>query len=349
MKLIFFILMILQFSGNINAQVVSKMNYSRDSIRIGEQTAFIYEISFPEELNIESIDFSFLDSLRSEIDLQDTLLEEYFAEVEWSGTLTEFQNKIIPAGNLHFINSGPNKIYRDTFTATFWDIGIYIPKNPIVNYDPDSITIDEINVRNKALLVSPPLHIVNPDTTQLILPIEDIFEEAVTWKDYLVYIYLFLGIALIGILIYYILRKSGRRNGSTSTFQEKAVTIPPQVLALSKLETLANEQLWRIGKVKEHQSKLTYIIREYLENLFGIRALESTTDEILLALRDYDLDISHKDGLKEILQIADLVKFAKATPPEDLNEVFIAKAETFVVETHRKYNDLINTNVDEDE
>ncbi|MBT8230721.1 MAG: hypothetical protein KJO50_10705, partial [Bacteroidia bacterium] len=118
---------------------------------------------------------------------------------------------------------------------------------------------------------------------------------------------------------------------------------------LSKLEALANEQLWKQGKVKEHQSQLTYIIREYLENLFGIKALESTTDEILLALKDFDFEQSHQMDLKQILQIADLVKFAKARPPEDINEAFIGKAETFVVKTHKRYKDLTTLNLDEDE
>ena len=349
MKRILYILILLYLPGLAYTQVINKLDYSRDSIGIGEQTAFIYEISIPTSISIKSIDFSSLDSLESQLDLRDSLIQDYYAEVEWSDKFNQFQNKIIPASRLHFTSNGPNKIYRDTFVATFWDYGIYKPQNPIINYKSDSISIEEINVQNKALIVSPPSNIVNPDTTQLILPIEDILEEAVSWKDFLNYIYILLGILLIVSILYFLYRKSQKITDTDIEPLKAEPQIPPQVMALTKLESLANEQLWMQGKVKEHQSRLSHIIREYLENLFGIKALESTTDEILIALKDFNFQSAQQQELKDILQIADLVKFAKANPPENINEIFIGKAERFVVETHKIYSDFIISKLDEDE
>ena len=87
------------------------------------------------------------------------------------------------------------------------------------------------------------------------------------------------------------------------------------------------------GKVKEYQTELTFVIREYLENRFDIQALESTTSEVIADLEDKDFDTKQASTLSRILQIADLVKFAKATPSAELHESFLDDAENFVSET----------------
>ena len=81
---------------------------------------------------------------------------------------------------------------------------------------------------------------------------------------------------------------------------------------------------------------MTYIIREYLENRYEIPALESTTDEILRSLKDVDFDESWKHKLQNILQVADLVKFAKAKPPADFHNKVLQEAEDFVIATKVK-------------
>ena len=96
---------------------------------------------------------------------------------------------------------------------------------------------------------------------------------------------------------------------------------------------LKAEKLWQQGQVKTYQSRLTHIIREYLENRYNIPALESTTDEILHYLKKVDFDNQWKDKLQNILQIADLVKFAKAKPPVDFHDQVLKEAEDFVIAT----------------
>jgi hypothetical protein len=50
-------------------------------------------------------------------------------------------------------------------------------------------------------------------------------------------------------------------------------------------------------------------------------------------LKSTDFDQQYKDNLKEILQVADLVKFAKATPDENIHQIFMDKAVDFVINT----------------
>ena len=108
---------------------------------------------------------------------------------------------------------------------------------------------------------------------------------------------------------------------------------PAHTIALEKLDNLDDAKLWQKGQIKEYQSELTFIIREYLENRYDMPALESTTDEITKALRKRDFNKEDETDLQNILQIADLVKFAKATPAEELHQQFLDRAYGFVKKT----------------
>ena len=77
------------------------------------------------------------------------------------------------------------------------------------------------------------------------------------------------------------------------------------------------------------------IIREYLENRYDVPALESTTEEIVQNISKANLNMSDVDSLKRILQVADLVKFAKAKPDESIHESFMNEAEGFVKRTKK--------------
>ncbi len=57
-------------------------------------------------------------------------------------------------------------------------------------------------------------------------------------------------------------------------------------------------------------------------------AMEMTSDEILGNLRDSELSPSISETLTEVLQLSDLVKFAKANPlPEEHERSFIKSVE----------------------
>jgi len=131
-----------------------------------------------------------------------------------------------------------------------------------------------------------------------------------------------------------LIRFAGKRKKRAT--QEKVIieiARPAHEIAQEKLDTLKEKALWQQGQIKEYQSELTHIIREYLENRFEIRALESTTDEIARDLKDKGLDDGDKKKLSDILQIADLVKFAKAKPDVNIHDEFFNDAVDFVLRT----------------
>ena len=103
---------------------------------------------------------------------------------------------------------------------------------------------------------------------------------------------------------------------------------------MTNLSDLKNKQLRQNGEVKAYQTELTRIIRQYLENRFDINALEMTSDDIVHHLKKKTTVSDSQQGkVKDILQIADLVKFAKANPEDNINEQFWNDAENFVQET----------------
>jgi hypothetical protein len=79
---------------------------------------------------------------------------------------------------------------------------------------------------------------------------------------------------------------------------------------------------------------LSSIVRRYLEDRFGLRSPELTTEEFLDELAaSPDLYRSHRDLLREFLRGADLVKFAHHVPGPEAVEESIQAAQRFLEET----------------
>jgi hypothetical protein len=95
--------------------------------------------------------------------------------------------------------------------------------------------------------------------------------------------------------------------------------LSPMAWALQELNNLAAENLIQKGAMKTHFTKLSHIMRRYLEDQFSFGAVEMTSEEIssqILALKEFDhrLDGMVSDFLREI----DLIKFAQSIPREKL-------------------------------
>lgn len=80
------------------------------------------------------------------------------------------------------------------------------------------------------------------------------------------------------------------------------------------LNQLKNSDLIRKGLVKQYFFQMSEILRRYLERRFKIRALESTTYELMQELTP----VATRDQvnlIQEVVNFCDLVKFAKYEPP----------------------------------
>ena len=136
---------------------------------------------------------------------------------------------------------------------------------------------------------------------------------------------LVLVLALFGIFYTYLFQKRRKE------LREKE--LPPFDRAIEELKALENERLSAQEEYKKYYSRLTDVVRLYLEEEAKIDALESTSEELLIKLElrknagTLDLDSKTLRSLRAVLQNADLVKFAKSMP-----EYRIASEDRKVVE-----------------
>ena len=109
---------------------------------------------------------------------------------------------------------------------------------------------------------------------------------------------------------------------------------PAHIRALRKLDKLRGDKFWKPEHQKAFYSGVTDALREYIASRFGVGAMEMTTAEIFGALKgEKDIPANMYDEIKELFEVADFVKFAKLTVPEDDNKDVLPKAVKFVTET----------------
>ncbi|MDE7160605.1 MAG: cell wall anchor protein [Muribaculaceae bacterium] len=107
----------------------------------------------------------------------------------------------------------------------------------------------------------------------------------------------------------------------------------PDAEALRRLGELKERKLWEQGQEKEYFTILTDILRNYLDRRFGINAMEMTSRQIMQTLAA-DSTLKEKRGLvRQILDMADFVKFAKVRPLPDDSVAAWNNAVAFVNET----------------
>ncbi len=196
--------------------------------------------------------------------------------------------------------------FEKRYLLTSFDSGKYlIPKQSVlINNKPFLIDSLLINVTT-----------VKVDTTkQKMFPIKSIQREPKTFDDYKHLFWWLIPIFLIiAVILYFVFRKKVKKAAPV-------VYVEPIQEALQRLKELDEKELLKQNKVKIYYSELTDIVRTYIEKDIKIPALESTTNELIETINDFNesskLGISKETiaELKEVLQSADLVKFAKSNP-----------------------------------
>ena len=179
---------------------------------------------------------------------------------------------------------------------------------------------------------------LNPqDSLKNLAPIKDIIKEKKTLKDYLDWkIILLLALIVIIALIYFIIKYRKNKERYVFTKQVPVVIRTPIEIALEKLEKLKVEKPWIKGKEKHYHEELTYILREFLGSKFNINANEQSTSELLRTLDDKDINNNIKTDISEILNISDMVKFAKASLELNINEKYLNRT----IELVKELNDF---------
>lgn len=121
--------------------------------------------------------------------------------------------------------------------------------------------------------------------------------------------------------------------------EEERKKLPPFERAIQDLKDLQNSKYLIESQHKAYYTRLTDIVKEYLEDEVHILAKESTTDELLAKINDLQqngklhLSAETISNLKRVLQNADLVKFAKSKPSDSNAEYDRETIENVVIKT----------------
>ena len=140
-------------------------------------------------------------------------------------------------------------------------------------------------------------------------------------------------IALLAIVSAIYLIATRTRKAKAAEAIESRPKEAPHIVAIRQLEQLSAQKLWQNGQHKLYYTRLTDILREYLEGRFGVGAMEMTTDEIVVAIKGLELTKKQLADLGDLLREADLVKFAKHSPDAETNEGAYYKVYYFVEES----------------
>jgi len=105
-------------------------------------------------------------------------------------------------------------------------------------------------------------------------------------------------------------------------------------MAVRRLNDLAEQGVPEGAAVEPYYVELSDIVRHYVEDRYGLRAPESTTEEFLRdARRSGVLAPPQQSALEAFLAESDKVKFARHTPGPDACRQALETARHFVADT----------------
>ncbi len=305
-KILFFLTAVL-FAGTVEAQRI-KATASLDStkILIGDQVKLFLEVDHPKDVEVQFpvVPDTIIDLIevinRSGIDTFELDDEKFMKQIQ-------------------------------SYTVTCFDSGSYrIPPYWFkINVDGE---IDSIPSNGVTLDV----FTMQIDTTKGPTDIKMPYGAPLTLKEVSPYI---LGIILIGAIIFFLLYSIKRKKNKQPIFaRPKKPKEPPHIVALRELDRIKDEKIWQKGKTKQYYSELTVTLRTYIGERFEIRAMEQTTDETIESFRIQKglINEKHFTNLSQLLQLADLVKFAKYQPLPDDDNMALMNAYFFVNDTKKE-------------
>ncbi len=289
---------------------------------------------FAQQVNISATMDSTMILIGGQIDLklevsQPAGLNIQFPEL--TDTITK-NIEIVEKGGIDSVKLENDRlVLTQLFRITSFDSGLhYIP--------PIEFEVIQEDVKNIAQSNALSLMVVNPfkevDPEKGLTDIKGVQDAPFKLAEILDFIYLYGGIVLvIGLLIWlYLYYRKNKTEGGISFVKAKPKE-PAHVIALRELDKIKAAKLWEQNKVKLFYTEVSNTIRTYIEERYAVPALEQTSVEILDALQSSEVDKKSKDQLTQVLELSDLVKFAKFEPLPDENGLTLMNAYFFVNQT----------------
>jgi len=230
--------------------------------------------------------------------------------------------EVVATGDVRQSVDGDYTQYLKTWTIAVFDTGVIrVPPMPIILQN--ALGSDTQYTNDIPLIISGVADSLG------LAPIKPIIREPAKFSDYLVYI---IGVLAFGLLIILAILYR-RRKPKVKEVIEIRDEKPAHTIALEQLDALEREKLWQQGLIKEYHSRMNHIMRTYLEQRYRIPALESTSTEIMKDLREMELRDDLLQQIREVMEVEDLIKFAKAEPPVDIHAQYLDFARSLILQT----------------
>jgi hypothetical protein len=216
-------------------------------------------------------------------------------------------------------------INQDVLITSF-DEELYLLPSFLVIDGADSIYSNRIALKVSTIDV-------NADAPDEFFDIKEVWKPPFVLADYYPLIFgVLLTLFMICVIGYIVQRLRNRKTIVHETKEDPK--IPPHEIAIKELNEIKEQKLWQQGRNKEYYTLVTETLRRYIFRRYNINAMEMTSVEILELIRQEYYDTrSVYDTLKQILQLADYVKFAKLHPLPDENSLSLANSYLFVNQT----------------
>ncbi len=240
----------------------------------------------------------------------------------------------VPAADTSVIENNRMLIKQDVLITSF-DSSLYLLPPFTVIDGMDTIYSNQVALKVSTIPV-------NTDNPEEFYDIKDVWNPPFVLADYYPWIFGVLLALFIICVIGYIIQRL-RNKKPLVPFQKSEPKLPPYEQAIKELDAIKQQKLWQQGLGKEYYTEITDTLRRYIHERFGITAMEMTSGEILDALCK-DPDAKPVFGnLKQIMNLADFVKFAKMNPLPDENDLSMKNAYLFVENTKIEEEAVVDT------
>ena len=235
-------------------------------------------------------------------------------------------------------NSGKIKSIDQKITITSFDAGKHNIDYAFVRVSDGGQTVMLSPADNPTLTVA---YVAEADTSKCEVKADTgyIKEPLTIWEITRWIVYVIILAAIILSIIWIVKR---RKEHKPIVVLSSAKPAPADKKALSELEALRRKELWQKGRIKKYYTDMTDIVRRFLRNMYGISAAEMTTRQTLKAFHNIaDWSEESESLLRQLLQKADMVKFAKSQPEAYEHDQAMQFAIDFirkVAETHKINN-----------
>lgn len=205
------------------------------------------------------------------------------------------------------LKEGMREVWSVKYTLSIYETGSFtIPPVP-VNYRSSEIGSESALTQEHSIQVESTLQEDSKDILDIKNPMEIPRSFWSLWPWFATFSGL---VGLVSLAVWYLRRKKiSHPNEMPQTLQ-----LSPYNEAYQALCNLRDSKLLEENKIKHYYVRLSEILRSYLARQYLIEAMELTTDQVLVRLRNDASFFNCLNSFKQFFSFCDLVKFAKHVP-----------------------------------